>query len=263
MFEAPANFDTIEGALQFIKNELQAKIDHNNQTSLVVEKTAVQTELLVAQEKELRAQCDHLTKTITELEQKREIVRQEVREHAKKTTNRLEKERVEFETVRTKRREELESLQQELEHHKIMLNQRESDLLAREQGLADDKLELESHYKAVADHQNTFDQQQLAIDKAKIEQSRKIEQDEANIAKKLAGIEDQEQQATIYQKKAQELVLASSQKMTTIERIDAQLKEREIRLNLREAALRELDKVLTGRRIQLDDRTMTLASHEM
>ena len=53
----------------------------------------------------------------------------------------------------------------------------------------------------------------------------------------------------------------SEDKMKRIEKVAQNQKEREEQLNLREASLRELDKELNKRKVQLDDRQATIASH--
>lgn len=281
-YQAPVSYDSIEGALEFLKTELQAKVDVNNKMALDSEEASTRIELLAQQEADLRQKCLELSQKLTNLEQKRESIRQELREFSQKTTDRLEKERAEFEAVRLKRREELIARESELNTRIEQLDRLELSLKEREGSLEDRHKALQEASELIAAQQDSFTTQQIAIDKAKTEQEVKVAQDthdidqkntelvekaefiEAQVVeldKKRADFKTDNDEIDIARKQAQELVLLSQDKLHKIEVIEATLKERENRLNFRENTLKELDKTLTAKKIQLDDREATMRSH--
>lgn len=281
-YEPPVNFDSIEGALDYLKTELQGRVDKNNDMVLSSEKQWAQAELLSKQESDLREKVSELTRSITALESKREDIKHELKEYAKKTTDRLDKERADFEAVRIKKREELVKVENDLDTREEQLNQLQLSLKAQESGLEERQKQLEEIGQSVIGQQNGFDRQQAAIDKAKSDhadqvskdtadtakQKQELEQEKlvlrnelANLEKKKAHLKDSEDEADTYHKQARDVLLSAESRMSKIEAIDKQQKERENRLNLREASLMELDKTLTAKKIQLEDRQATMQSH--
>ncbi len=281
-YATPVNFDSIEGALEYLKTELQSKVDAHNKMEMNAEEDKARAELLAKQEADLRSKCTELSQSITSLEQKRETIRQEVREHSKKTTDRLDKERADFEAVRIKRREELVAKESELNDRADQLDKREITLKEREGVLDDRQTALQEASELISAQQNSFTNQQVAIDKAKSEHEAKMAQDKADLQKtndelvekaqfieaQVAGLEkkradfkNDNDEIDKARKRAQELVLMAQERMNKIERGELALKERENRLNLRGNSLKELDKALTAKRIQLEDRQATIKSY--
>lgn len=282
MYATAVTFDSIESALEFVKTELQTIVDKHNDLELTHEQKVAQAKLLATQETDLRAKCGELSKIITDLESKRETIKVEVRNHAKKTTDRLEKERAEFETTRIKRREELVKTENELNTRQAALDQakgrlssRSDELDTREQQLSERELAIETQQAGFTDQLQTIDaakkthDDKVAADKVTFDgiseelnqRALIVQSQEADVAKKKTALGVQEEQTERYHAQARKLVLSAENRMTRIEAIDKQLKTREERLNTREATLRELDKVLTSRKIQLDDREQTQNSH--
>src|SRR3990167_421616 len=125
MYYGNVNFASVEAALEYVQEELQKRVDQNNAILLDIEKTTAQVELLHDQEGKLSEACQALTKEVTELEKKRENIKQEVKDYAAKTTARLEKERSDFENVRIKERNRLVTLESDLNTRGQALDQRE------------------------------------------------------------------------------------------------------------------------------------------
>lgn len=273
-----ADFQSIDEALGFLKTELQEKLKEKVKLDTTVSETTDRVELLARQEEKLRNTCLELTRSITDLEQKRETIRGELRDYTKSTTDRLEKERAAFEATRTKRREELISREADLNTRQEQLDRLEASLKEREGLLADRQAALQEASELISSQQNTFNAQQVAIDKAKSEHESKIAKDrqdieqinaelvekaefiEAQLAgldKKRADFKTDNDEIDKARKQAQELVLLSQDRLHKIEEFETALKARENRLNLKESDLNELNKSLEIKRIQLEDRIAT------
>lgn len=281
-YAVPVNFDSIESALSYVKSELQLKVDQNNEMVLKAENNTAQVELLQAQEITLRDNCNELTQKIVVLEGKRETIKTELKEYTQKTTDRLDKERAEFETVRIKRRDELEKIENDLNTRQETLEQLESRLVSREKELDERQLQLEVASQGIISRESEFVKIQQDIDQIKVANEEQLAAEKKELSKRSADLDQREfivrdsevgiekkkkaiavesSESEEYYKQASELVLVARSRMNKIEAVDKQLKQREERLNLREKTLQDLDKTLTTRKIQLDDRTMTMKSY--
>lgn len=283
MYYSNITFDSVDKALEFVRVELQKIVEQHNKMVLESEQHTSQIELLSEQETKLRENCNELTQIITTLEGKSETIKRELKEYTKKTTDRLDKERADFELVRAKKRDELINIENSLNIRQEAITQEELRLKGRESDLNDRQTQLEEANQLIISKENDFTKQQQDIDRLKLDNDEQIERErqelgkkadelsqrefvvrdsEVSIDKKKITIDDNYAKSEKHYEKAQELVLLSEDRMNKIELIDKQLKQREQSLNAKEAALKELNKTLESRKIQLDDRSMTINSYK-
>jgi hypothetical protein len=282
MYAAPVNFDTIGSALEFIKTELQSNIDKNNARALEYSKAEKRLDLIQVQIDDMNMKAQDLIKYTSKLESKGETARQELRDHTAKVTERLEKERSEFEKVRAKYREEqderekkLDTWRAQLEQVELHLNARETALNEREKQLSQSAdtlteeskklsvrgVELEKYHeelrKKLKSEQSLI--QQTIEDVSKREQYVKSREDDLDY--KAGLIRDKDAQSEKYRDETLNMMSMAENQVRKMEGIDKRQKDREERLNLKEATLLELDKSIARRKIQLDDRASTIKSY--
>lgn len=263
-YEPPVNFDSVEVALEFIKTELQSKIEANNLRLLEIEKVTASSDLLKAQYEALHTRAEELNTDVANLEAKRETIKQEVREHTKKTTERLEKERSDFEAVRIKRRNELITIENDLNTRSQTLDQLQASLTAQESDLKNREASLNEALSALADSNRQVMNTQVRLDKENSElmtEKHRLEALDTTLSQRESTIADSNAQSEKRQKQVEDLVILSEERMSKIETIAKNQDIREVTLNNREASLKELDKLLTAKKIQLDDRQATEATH--
>ena len=236
-------------------------------------------DLLQDQVTELSEKSLDLSKNLTNLQQKAEQAKAEVKEHSQKITSRLEKERSDFEIVRAKRRTELEEYDNVLKNESARLDSVDSQLLTRTQQLNDREKSLSAISDALVVKEQQLNGRERSIEDERVnnlkdltvrkdsllEEIRNLESKVQIIAeqiiKKQEFLVSQDKESEEYRQQAMSLTAISEDKMKRIEKVAQNQKEREEQLNLREASLRELDKELNKRKVQLDDRQATIASH--
>lgn len=281
-YAAPVNFDSIAAALDFIKSELQSKVDQNNKMVLEDEKSGQKLRLLQEQIDQLNAKAQDLTAHIVKLESKRETVKQELKDYSTKITERLERERADFEAVRMKRREELEAREKLLEDHSTELDQVELRLSSRDNSLDDRENQLKeagdalsAARKELLAQQQVFEDskttllQEVALNNAEIQKEIEaatqkallLDAQQSELDKKKHTIDDKLSDTEKYRDEALNFMALAENKLKAVERAAKTQADRENQLNLRQVSLIELEKSLTKRKIQLDDREATIKSH--
>lgn len=281
-YAAPVNFDSIAAALDFIKSELQSKVDQNNKMVLEDEKSGQKLRLLQEQIDQLNAKAQDLTAHIVKLESKRETVKQELKDYSTKITERLERERTDFEAVRMKRREELEAREKLLEDHSTELDQVELRLSSRDNSLDDRENQLKeagdalsAARKELLAQQQVFEDskttllQEVALNNAEIQKEIEaatqkallLDAQQSELDKKKHTIDDKLSDTEKYRDEALNFMALAENKLKAVERAAKTQADRENQLNLRQVSLIELEKSLTKRKIQLDDREATIKSH--
>lgn len=278
-YEQSENFDSIESAFEFITSELRNNIDNNRVAILESEKNAQKAQLLQEQIDGLTIQANGLIKNIAGLEGKQEVVKRELREHVDKVTKRLEKERADFEEVRIKRRTELEEREKLIDNREQGLDQRESklelretDIIEREKVLNETEnsfamtrgvlvsreRELEEEKTA---HTNRVASENKIIAQSKMDLEALIAAKESNISKKLTETDRTLREAEDYKDNATKMMVLAENKLKSIEKIAENQKSREEQLNLKQSNLIAMEKALSTRKIQLDDREAVIKSH--
>src|SRR3990167_1740874 len=257
MYYGNVNFASVEKALEFVQEELQKRVDQNNGIILDIEKTTAQVELLHDQEAKLSEACQVLTKEVTELEKKRENIKQEVKDYAAKTTARLEKERSDFESVRIKERNRLVTLESDLNAREQAQDQRElaqnesnKELKARED-------EIGLKISQIATEEQQIIKREAEVNAKDLELSQKaqnLNSRDTELSNREAQIDNRNAQSDKRQQQVEDIVKLSEERMAKIEAVDKNQAQRETSLNTREASLRELDKVLAAKKIHLDDK---------
>ncbi len=279
MYVAPVTFESVKLALEYIQGELQSKVDAHNASVLTLEQYTDKIELLENQYATLKAKSEDLLADNARIEAKLHQAKQELKDYTEKTTKRLEKERSDFEEVRVKRRTELESKEKELNDRSQGLDQRESGLTAREtdierrEAVATDvessfsdvqsKLEVREHEieAKIADHTKKVAEDTTSIEKMRTEVEESIATQEAALQVKQETTESSLREIEGYKERAAKFMLLAEEKLKSVEKVAEGQKGREERLNLRQANLIAMDKVLSTRKIQLDDREAVIKSY--